>query len=169
MPRRSRLVVVEDLGVRHPGAVVERGVQVAVADAPAGCPAAAVELPAAAVGDGRQFLDVNVDELARTFPLIAPHRRLGACGPITPVETGQSGPAQNGLHGRGGQADLLRDALRPAAALEAPFHHPLRNWLQGRRWRAPRPAGAVPETGLAFPQEAVRHLRTVLASTWKRS
>ena len=62
------LFVVEDLGVDEPGAVIDGGVDVAVAGIgvwpSVAVVAAAVEPPAAAVGDAGDLLDVDVDQLA---------------------------------------------------------------------------------------------------------
>jgi hypothetical protein len=62
-----------------------------------------------------------------------------------------------------GQADLMGDALRPPAALAAQLHHPLRPWSA-----ASPPASREGEAGLG-DRSSRPHLRTVLASTWKRS
>ena len=64
------LFVVEDLGVGEAGAVIERSVDEPVADTcvtAGGAGTATVEPPAAAVRDAGDLLDVNVDQLTRTF------------------------------------------------------------------------------------------------------
>ena len=97
-------------GIDEAGAVIDRGVKVDVAGAGmafVGVVAAAVEVPAAAGGDRREFLDVNMGQLARMVSLIADHR---SCRAVARVETTEAGLVQDGLHRRGRQPDLVSDA-----------------------------------------------------------
>src|SRR5215467_2771306 len=88
-------LVGQDLGIGQPGVVVEGGVQVAVAQVRAAVDLAAargvaVGLPvtlagrpaqdpvAAAVGNVAEFFDIDMDQLARAGPLIAPHGSAAA-------------------------------------------------------------------------------------------
>jgi hypothetical protein len=111
-PRGRALFVVEDFGIRHPGAVVDRRCADRGSRHPERIPDPAVDPTAATGGDRGHLLDVNMDELARTFALIAPHRRRRGGAPIT-----RSRPeARPGMPctPRGGHADPMRDALRPS-------------------------------------------------------
>jgi hypothetical protein len=121
------LFVIEDLGVGHAGAVIDGGVQVAVADAavsagPVGG-ATSVHSPSASVADRGELLDVDVDEFSRPFALIAPNRLGG--GPVTAVDSSQSYGAQDRLDRRRGQAQLETDVIRSPSAGAAPMQHPL--------------------------------------------
>ena len=65
-------LVGQDLGVGQPGVIIHGDVDVVVADAPpADLLAAAVEPPAATVGDAAQLLDIDVDQLAGLVALVA--------------------------------------------------------------------------------------------------
>ena len=85
-------LVVEDLAVHQAAAVVEGAVQVAVAHLGAGRGgvAAAVAPPAAAGGDGRQLLDVHVDQPARAFAHIALRLRAGAVAAVQALQSPSS-------------------------------------------------------------------------------
>ena len=167
--RGCRLLVVEDLGVGKAGAVVDGAVEVAIAGtavALGAIPTPSVKAPAAALGDGGQLLDVDEDELARALALVAAD---GRARPVTAIEPADALGGQDRLHG--GESKAICWAMRAAP----------------KRWRARRSstwarfAGEVAqghERGLLgwswSPQEPwarkrSRHLRTVLASTWKRS
>nr|BFE68405.1 hypothetical protein GCM10020092_017060 [Actinoplanes digitatis] len=110
--------------------VVDRGVQVGVAEpgtAPrvsaVTCGGGAVEFaacaalgaPAAAVGDVAEFLDVDVDQVARAGVFVAADRLAG--GPVEMGQAGDAGAAQDGVAGRGGQVQTAADSCRsPSAA-----------------------------------------------------
>jgi len=94
------LFIGEDLAVGKAGPVVDRGVDVSVADGGSGAVrglAAAVDLPAAAGWDAGDLLHVDMNQLARTVALIAAHR-LGAGGSVAAVETAQAFRTQDRLH-----------------------------------------------------------------------
>ena len=118
------LLVVEDLGVDEPGAVIERGVDVAVAGSAAavmGGVAAAVDPPAAAVGDRGDLLDVDVDQLAWPFALIAPTGSVG--GPVTAVESAAPCGVEDRLHRRRGQPDLVGDVVGAPTTRASQLQH----------------------------------------------
>ena len=164
------LLVVEDLGVDEPAAVIERGVDVAVASSgPAVMSgvAATVELPAAAVRDGSDLLDVDVDQLTWLFPLVA-HDRLAA-GPVTAVQAAAAGGVEDRLHRRRGELDVVGDAVGAPTTCPSQVQHPTTDpgavrfgERFGRDDRSKRPASPS-------ARNRSRHLRTVLASTWNRS
>jgi hypothetical protein len=137
-PERRRgggLLVPVDLAVDEASAVVDGGVDVAIARtavAAMAIVAPAVEAPAAAVGDGADLLHVDVDELARPFPLVALHRP--AAGPVPPVEAAEACSPEDYPHGGGGQVDLEGDAIGAPPAGPAQFDHPTSQVLG----RAPR-------------------------------
>jgi hypothetical protein len=82
--------------VGEAGAVIERSVDEPVADTcvtASGARTATVEPPAAAVRDAGDLLHVNVDQLTRTFPLIA-QNRFGVRGPVSSVESSATGSSQ---------------------------------------------------------------------------
>lgn len=94
----------KDFGVGQPGVVVDRGVQVGVAEPGAAprvgavtCGGGAVEFPAsttlcapaAAVGNVAELLDVDVDQVAGMGVFVAADRFSGS-----PVEMGQAGDAR---------------------------------------------------------------------------
>jgi hypothetical protein len=123
-----------DFGVGDAGVVVDDGVHVCGADggfvvaaAPAGAsggglavavPGLAAEVaPAAAVGHVAEFLDVDVQQVAGVFVFVAADRLAG-----DPVEVGEPvGPVtgQHGVHGGGGQAELVGDRDRAEASFAA--------------------------------------------------
>ena len=166
------LFVVVDLGVDEPGAVVDRGVDVAVADLLESfvvVVAASVEPPAATVGDATDLLHVDVDQLAWAFTLVAAHRlgvrwrghrdrgdhsRQRSRWPAPSTPPGRS-------HGRCDR--------RPSDAGGVAAAPCWRAWLWsgcgdrcGRELRSNSPASPS-------ATNRSRHLRTVLASTWNRS
>jgi hypothetical protein len=104
------LFIVEDLGVGDAGAVVERGVDEAVADCRAlhrRRPATAVYPPPAAAGrDAGDLLDVDVDHLTGSITLIATWR-LGVRRSVTAVEPTETFTTQDRLHRRRRQSELV--------------------------------------------------------------
>jgi hypothetical protein len=75
------------LGVGHPGAVINRGVEVVAAGAgSAVCVATAPGPLAASCGDPSELFHVDVNEVAGRVVLVA-HRRAG--GPVEAVEAGE--------------------------------------------------------------------------------
>jgi hypothetical protein len=129
------LFVVEDFAVGQAGAVVERGVDMAVAGAAVAAHAvlraSSVHAPAATGGDGRQLLHIDMDQLARTLPLVARGATGLVGGPVAPVEATETGLVQDRLDRRGRQADLVGDVVGtpppPAAELDHPTTHPARS------------------------------------------
>jgi hypothetical protein len=120
------LFVGVDFGVDEPGAVVERGVDEPIpgrGSGCGGCVAAAVDLPAATVGDPSDLLDVDVDELARPVALIA-HRWLGVLGPVASAESGESVGSEDLLHRGAGPADLVADVDSTPPTLEPQLNDP---------------------------------------------
>ena len=104
------------------------------------------------------------------FPLVAATRLLRSGGSVTTIEPAQPGTAKNALRRRGGDADLVRDAVRAPPSLAAQPHHlssttPARSGSASvrRGWSGPAARRRPPATNRS------RHLRTVLASTWNRS
>jgi hypothetical protein len=85
--------------------------------------AAAVDPPAATVGDAGELLDIDVDELAGPFPLITTSP-LGVGRPVTAIQPGESGLAQDRLHGRRSQAGLVSDVISTPPALLAHLDDP---------------------------------------------
>ena len=84
----------------------------------------AVHAPAAAGGDRGDLLHVDVDELAGPFALVAANRLLGPVARSPRSSRPSPSPRRMRLHRRGGQADLVRDAVRAPPALAAQPHHP---------------------------------------------
>ena len=150
--------IVEVLAVGQVGAVVEGGVQVAVAGfgARRGRLAAPVDPPAAAGRDGGQLLDVHMDEFTRAFALITHRRRFG--GAVAAIQAPQARLVENLLHRRGGDADLVRDpggAAAPTATQADHLSAHLRRTAPRRPVRATR---AIHQTARAFSNEAVAPL-----------
>ena len=87
-----------------------------------GAVASAVDPPAAAVGDAGELLDVDMDQLAGPVALVAAHR-FAVGGPVAPIEAAEPGGAQDRLHGRGGQPDLMGDVVGAPTALAAQLDH----------------------------------------------
>ena len=99
-------------GVPCPGAVVEGGVDVSITDFLGGsCLSFAVYPPAASLGNAGQFFDVDMNQLAGPFTLVAPH--LGRGGPVALVEAAQPGVGENPMNSRSCQPDLVADPGRP--------------------------------------------------------
>lgn len=73
--------------------------EVAVADVSAWGLAAAGGVPAAAVGDPGQLLDIDMDQLAGPVPLVAAYR-LGGRGAVATIQATQTGRIQDPLHRR---------------------------------------------------------------------
>ena len=116
------LFVVEDLGVDDPAAVIERAVEVAVAGVAmpaAGVGAPTMDTPATTSGDPREFLHIDVDQLAGPFPLITPDLR-SVGGPITSIETTAPRGAQDRAHRRRRHPELMSDVIgTPTTLLDA--------------------------------------------------
>ena len=121
-------LVVEDLGVRESGTVVERGVDVAIADdallvgwrlAPA------VLAPPVAGRDPSELLHINMDQFSGPFALVAldrPSGRRGG-GPVADVESPAAGIVEDPLHRRGRQIDVVSDAVCAPTALPTQRQH----------------------------------------------
>ena len=151
------LFVRVDLGVDDAGAVVEGGMQVYVARTrvTAVCVvASSVHAPAAAIGDGRQFLDIDVDQLAWTFPLIAADRFVSRCS-ITHIQASHSGLIQDALHGRSSQPHVMGDPLGALTSLPTEPDHPT-SYRPRSTVRGPmRPRRPVHQTSIALDKEPV--------------
>ena len=65
--------------------------------------------PPASGWEPGEFLDVDVDELAGPIALITADRWRS--GPVTAVETTQALSAEDALHRRGSEADLMSDVV----------------------------------------------------------
>lgn len=157
--------VVQDLGVDHSGAVVQGGVEVAVADAAvttsAVLGAPAVHAPPAAVTDAGELLDVHVGQLTRSFPLVA----------LRSPRSSRPSPAPR-------RSDWTVDAAIPTSRAMRSAPH---RWRLRRRITRRRPArgvrfgerrGRLERSKSPPPPSASirsRHFRTVLGSTWNRS
>jgi hypothetical protein len=95
------LFVVEDLGVGDAAAVIDCGVEVALADtgvAPVRVVASSMNTPPTAVRDRSELLDVNVDQLARQIALIPLHRP-SIRGTVATVQAAHTSPVQDALDG----------------------------------------------------------------------
>ena len=106
------LLIGEDLAVGQAGAVIDRGVDVAVPGPRAGLTSgrAAEGLVPAAVGDVAEFLDVDVDQVTRRLVFgAANHVSGGAVGPGQPVEPVAD---QNPVHGGRVQTQQAGDTRR---------------------------------------------------------
>jgi hypothetical protein len=93
---------------------------------------AAVDAPAAAVGDVAELLDVNVHQLAGPGHLIAAHRFTG--DPIDVPEPVDPAADKDSVHRRGRQPDPAGDRHRPQPLLPAQVHDLAHDWLR----RSPR-------------------------------
>ena len=147
--------VVEVLAVGQAGAVVEGGVQVAVAGfgARRGRLAAPVDAPAAAEGDGGQLLDVHVDEFTRAFALITHRRRFG--GAVAAVQAPEARLGEDLLHRRRRHADFVGDPGGAAAPTATQADHLGAHLRRTAPRRPVRATGAVHQTARAFGDEAV--------------
>lgn len=101
-----RFLIVEDLRVGDPGAVIDSGVDVSIpGESVLGgfLPrvASASAAPSAPVGDPGDLLDIDMDQLAGAFPLI-PVWFLCVGGPVPPIQTTFTSRVENVLHCRGG-------------------------------------------------------------------
>ena len=162
--------VVEHLGVRDPGVVVDHHVQELVTretGLPSVDAAAVLALPVSehamagtTDGDTSQPLDVDVDELAGV-PSLVPVRRLGR---RKPRALPQPDPPQPHRDRRQRQLEHLGDLGRrhpqPPQALDRP--HPLAR--QPRR-TPPRPRRAVDQVTVAIPKAAQPLRRRANAAT----
>jgi hypothetical protein len=90
---------------------------VAIAATLAGGVGSAVSARAATIRDRCDLLDINVDQLTRTIPLI-PHHWFRGCS-ITTIETTHADSMENVLHCRRGQTDFVADLVGAPAALAA--------------------------------------------------
>jgi hypothetical protein len=95
--------------------------------------------------DPAELLDVEVDHLARTFPLVAAHWlcRLQSREPVEPE------PAQDAADSGRRHADLRRDLLA-GAALTSQHSDLIDNGLRRRPIQAMRPGTAITQSRLAF-------------------
>jgi hypothetical protein len=112
MPERGcghGLLVVQSLGVGEPGVVVDRRVQVRVADlpgagtgalgGPCGFGAAVVHSPATTGGDATELLDVDVDQVANPVVLVADDfAQLLAGGRIEVAQAAEPSPDEDSVH-----------------------------------------------------------------------
>jgi hypothetical protein len=117
VPERDRgdgLLVSVDLGVDESGAVIERGVDVALGSLASlreiTSKPAAMNPPAAAVGYAGDLLHVDVDQLFGPITLVAAHR-FDAGGSVTAVESGESFAVEDALHRRRGQPEFVADVV----------------------------------------------------------
>ena len=124
--------------------------------------AAAVGAPAAAVGDRRELLDVDMHQLTRLFSLIA--QRLGrrAAAAVAVVEAAQSRLHADAVHRRGVHAAHMGDEPRAAAGAAAQLDHPLSLRLGGAPRAVTGPAAAVPHARFALAAVAVEPLACCL-------
>ena len=123
--RGGGLFVVVDLGVDEPGAVINGGVDVAVADlfepfVVVG--AASMKPPAAAVGNATDLLDVDVDQLAGALALVAVDG-LGVRGEVTAIEATAASSIQDALHGGRGEAGLMGDVTGTPTMMPSQLEH----------------------------------------------
>ena len=115
------LLVVVDLCVSNTGVVVNDCVDVVVADpAAADLLTATVSAPPAAVGDAAQFLHIDVDQRAGMVVLVAVRGPSGRADhrPGDWIQFAQQWrlmAAQHPPHGRGLQAEAVRDEHRTGA------------------------------------------------------
>jgi hypothetical protein len=136
---RGGLVVV-DLGVREPAAVVDDRVHVLPADPP--------RPPSAVAGDGvaglielAQLLGVDVQQLARARPQVADYRRA-----LGPRATRDAGAPEHPMHRRVRPADrrLVGEPTRAPARVLTQLADPGRllgrQWEWVGRWRGASPA-----------------------------
>jgi hypothetical protein len=75
------------------------------------------------VWDPGELLDINVDQLTRMFSLI-PAYGFTPSGPVTTIQTTNTGTVEDLLHRRGSQPDLERDVVSTPPALGAKMQHP---------------------------------------------
>src|SRR5690606_5407738 len=110
-----------DLAVGPAGVVIDHGVDVVIANAPAAVAVArgaAVGAPAAAVGDLAQLLHIHVDQLPGPGPLVAHGGGLGGADLLTGhrvqlAQVGHAGAAQHPGDGARGHTELGADPVRP--------------------------------------------------------
>ena len=108
----------------------------------------------AAVGYAGQFLDIDVDQLTRCFPLI-PSDRFGVGGSVTPVQATHPSSVQDALDGRRGQPDLEGDVVSTPPALTAQAKHLNSQMLRCPVRRPPRPRRSILESLLSFGNKPV--------------
>jgi hypothetical protein len=128
------LFVVEDLAVGQAGAIVDGGVDVAVAGIAVAAHAvfgtSPVHPPSTTGGYGSELLHIDMHQLAWTVPLVARWATGRIAGPVTTIEASQAGLAQDQLDRRGGQAHLMGDVVStpapPAPQLDHPIPEPAR-------------------------------------------
>jgi hypothetical protein len=65
--------------------------------------------PTAAVGDPRELLHINMNQLARPVALITANRCR--CGPITAIETTNPMGVENSLNGRSSNTNFMADVV----------------------------------------------------------
>jgi hypothetical protein len=150
--RGGRLARVE-AGEAEPARVVDGGEEVEPAGLALGPLGAVAGDAMAGADDPAELLDVDVQQLARALALVADHlaRRQGRPQPRAAV------PAQDCVHGRGGEAERPAERVRAEAQLAAGAQ----DRLLDRRWRPPRRAararGAIVEPlAAARPADPLR-------------
>ena len=119
------LLIVEDLRIDNPGTVVQSGVNVSIPSPSVFGMLALVTLatgpPSTTLGDTRDLLDINMDQLTRVLPLIPVRRGLGSS--ITPAKSSLPGSVQNRLDCRGRYANLMGNVIgAPASFPPQPNH-----------------------------------------------
>ncbi|NYI03534.1 hypothetical protein FHU37_000477 [Allostreptomyces psammosilenae] len=141
-------LVGQDLAVGEAGVVVDGAVEVAVADAVAFGGLAAVDAPAASVGDVAEFLDVDVDEFAGAGAFVAADDPSG--GAVHPGQAVHSVPGEDPVHGGGGHAHQWADPRRAELAFCAQGDHLRLDPGRGAMRRGPWPARPVEQAFQAF-------------------
>ena len=114
--RRGAAFIAADLGVGEPAVIVHRGVDVVEADSQRVSALAPPNAPATAGWNPPQLLDIDVDQIARVFVLVAAdHTPRGSIHPAQPV---QLLAHQHAMHRRGRHVEAHPNANR--AQLGAP-------------------------------------------------
>ncbi|OXR39619.1 hypothetical protein B7C42_08313 [Nocardia cerradoensis] len=124
----------QDFAVGQAGVVIDGVVQVAATDLAfpvvaqrfswrsgpvAGSCAAPDSAVSTAVRDVAEFLDIDVDQVARRGVFVAADRCRG--GPVEPAQPGHAIAGQDPVHGGGVQSEQVGDAGRSPPAQEADF------------------------------------------------
>src|SRR5690606_17339727 len=165
-PRTGGVTLVgQRLDVGHARVVIDRDVQVVVADpAPTYVLAASVPAPAAAVGDPAQLFDIDVQQIPRSGAFVAdpgvpaPDRFTGDRinrGKVRHLVASHDPPDPGGH-----QPEPACHVDRPAALLLAPGHHLGFHRRIGAGRRRVRPRGTIFQPGLAFgpvPADPLAH------------
>jgi hypothetical protein len=142
------LLVLQGLGVGKPGVVIDRGMQVGVADLPragakpfgaaGGVGADAVHPPAAADRDAPELLDVNVDHVADAVMLVADDlAQLVAGWRIEVAQPVESSADEDAVHGGRRHRDAVQtlelgsQSCGPILGLPSQRLHQVRDVLRG--------------------------------------